>query len=382
MYHSSQSQSALLGCRRHSASPSYTWYRIASKRWFGSWRVRRNWQCRVERHRRPVRAADSGRLDQCRLFPEDLEYTSRSFVSLKRLGTLRHDRVADRKGLGFSCLLPRLLRHRPLLDASQRFAVGAVENVNPAGAAGFGDSLAGLPIDYRVEKDDRAGRVVIPDVVMHLLEVPGIFSGLGLQRDDRSAEQIVSFAHRPVIIRPAIADRKVDEPELRIERRSIPDRCAAAAVMVGAGRPGVSANLPRPGQGIPPPQDLAGLCVERSQPPAHTVFTTGNAAIDDAVIVERGAGDPVAVLPYLDRGPPHLLAGLAAEPGAFESGHPGAFELLDVARVNLFQCGVALIGQVAAVCDPVFADRALKQPIDLGIGGVHRSRSEQRQAER
>ena len=185
---------------------------------------------RVVRHRRPIRAADPRRLDQHRLFPKDLEDAAGFFVAACRhgLGTLRHDRVADRERLRLRGLLPRLLRHRTLLDADQRLAVGAVEDVDPAGTASLGDALARLAVDHRVEQDDRARRIVVPDVVVHLLVVPGIGAGLGVDREDRGAEQIVAFAHRSVVIRPAIADGKVDEAELRIERRGVPDRRPAA----------------------------------------------------------------------------------------------------------------------------------------------------------
>src|SRR6516225_6946201 len=84
-------------------------------------------------------------------------------------------------------------------------------------------------------------------------------------------------------------------------------------VMIGAGRPALAADLSGRRQGFPPPYNLAGLGVERGQPPAHAIFTAGDPAIDDAVIVERGAGDPIAVLPYLDRRLPQLLARLAVE---------------------------------------------------------------------
>jgi hypothetical protein len=72
--------------------------------------------------------------------------------------------------------------------------------------------------------------------------VPGIGAGLGIDREHRGAEQIIAFAHRAVVIRAAIADREVDETELRVERRGVPDRRPAARIMVGAGRPTVSAD--------------------------------------------------------------------------------------------------------------------------------------------
>jgi hypothetical protein len=44
---------------------------------------------------------------------------------------LRHDRITDWIRLGLRRFLPRLRRHRALIDADQRLAVGAVENVDP-----------------------------------------------------------------------------------------------------------------------------------------------------------------------------------------------------------------------------------------------------------
>src|ERR1700746_1034950 len=71
----------------------------------------------------------------------------------------------------------------------------------------------------------------------------------------------------------------------------------------------------------------------------------------------------------------------AAKPGAFEAGHPGSFELLDGRRVDLLQRRIALIGHVATVGNPVFADRALKQAVDLWIGSSDRRSSRKKKAE-
>src|SRR5207249_5567073 len=197
-------------------------------------------------------------------------------------------------------------------------------------------------------------------------------------------------------------------------------------------------------QRVPPPHDLATLGVQSGEATAHAELSTGDTAIDDAVVVERRAGDGVAVLPLLDRSLPHHLAGLHVQghdvgielaeeelalahgqaaihpaaahgrdllvdagpvfpddlpglgveredivvprddvhdavlhewrgfervlptgPGALEAGHPRALELLDVRRVDLLERGVALVGEVAAVGDPVLADRAPQQAVDL-----------------
>src|SRR5262249_41003838 len=105
-----------------------------------------------------------------------------------KAGAHWHECVADREWLRFCRLLPRLLRHRLFLDADQRLAVGAVEDIDPAGLTRLGDTLSRLAIDHRVEQDDRAHRIIVPEVMVDLLEMPDIFSGLGLERDDRGAK--------------------------------------------------------------------------------------------------------------------------------------------------------------------------------------------------
>src|ERR1700719_4992519 len=123
--------------------------------------------------------------------PKRLEDAAGLFVTLHPLRTLRHRGVAYRIRLRLGCLLARLLRHRPLLDTDQRFAVGAVEDVHPTGAAGFGKRLAGLAVVDRIEQHDWARRTVVPDVLSHLLEMPGILAGFGVKRDNRCTEQVV-----------------------------------------------------------------------------------------------------------------------------------------------------------------------------------------------
>src|SRR5262249_22208594 len=157
----------------------------------------------------------------------------------------------------FGRLLPWFLGNWTLFDPDQRFSVGAIENVDPTGAAGLGNPLSRLAIDHRVEQDHRAPCIVVPNVVMDFLEVPHIFASLGLQCATRSTEGIVAFARRAAVIRPAITDGEVHQPELWIERRRVPDRGPTADRIIGAGRPSIAADLARAGQGIPSPQDLA-----------------------------------------------------------------------------------------------------------------------------
>src|SRR4029450_6587326 len=81
--------------------------------------------------------------------------------------------------------------------------------------------------------------------------------------------------------------------------------------MVGARRPGLAAGLTRGGERIRPPENLATLGVQGRDTAAHTILATGDADIDHPVVVDRRAGNGIAILPLLDRGLPHHLAVLA-----------------------------------------------------------------------
>ena len=90
-----------------------------------------------------------------------------------------HGRVPEGEGLRPGCLLPWFLGHRAFLDANQGFAIRAVEDVHPACVAGFGDALTRLAVDHRVEEDHGARGIIVPDIMVHLLEVPDVLARLG-----------------------------------------------------------------------------------------------------------------------------------------------------------------------------------------------------------
>src|SRR5262249_33791878 len=156
---------------------------------------------------------------------------------------------------------------------------------HPARVAGFGNALTPLAIYYRVEEHHRAGGIVVPDVVVNLLEVPDILAGLGPQGHHRGAEQVIALAHRPVVIWSAVACREVDQPEFRLEGWSVPDRRAATHRLVDR-RPSIAAELARIWQSIPAPQYGPGPGIQSGEAPAYPIFPTGDAAVDDAVVVE------------------------------------------------------------------------------------------------
>ena len=131
--------------------------------------------------RRPARAApDAGRHDDGVLADEGREDAAvvHERVPLGRqLDELRHDGVAARKRLRLRGGLPRLLRHRLLVDADERLAGLAIEDVGPPGLAHLDDRLAHAAAHAHVHQHDGIDGVVVPDVVVHLLEVPAVLAG-------------------------------------------------------------------------------------------------------------------------------------------------------------------------------------------------------------
>ena len=125
--------------------------------------------------------------------------------------------------------LSRLLRHGPLLYADERFAVGAVEQVEPSGLAGLSEALALLAVDRKVKQHHGTRRVVVPQIVMDLLKVPAVLAGHRIDGNDRRGEEIVAGTNGAVEVRTRIARREVDQPERRVDGRRLPNSRAASA---------------------------------------------------------------------------------------------------------------------------------------------------------
>jgi hypothetical protein len=99
---------------------------------------------------------------------------------------LRHERIAVRYRLGRRGILAGILRNRHFPDADERFAVGAIEEVEKAGFAGDCHAFAGLAERPRLEvkKDRGHHHVVVPQVMVGHLVVPAILAGLVVDGDD------------------------------------------------------------------------------------------------------------------------------------------------------------------------------------------------------
>ena len=119
-------------------------------------------------------------------------------------------------------------------------------------------ALIGLPFDVDVGEQRRGRHVVVPDRVMHDLEVPLALAGLQIDADEAVAEQVVAGTMAAVEIRCRILDRQIHEAELFVDRDLRPD----AGVAVDRPRflfPRVVAELAGPRNRVERPQQLAGL---------------------------------------------------------------------------------------------------------------------------
>src|SRR5690348_11019700 len=97
---------------------------------------------------------------------------------------------------------------------------------------------------------------------MHLLEVPAVLSSLGLDCNHRDREQIIAGADAAVEIRPRVAGREVDEAEVGIDGRSLPNAGSAVFPRLAILRPGVVAELAGTRDSVERPDEAAVLGVE------------------------------------------------------------------------------------------------------------------------
>src|SRR6188508_1276190 len=144
--------------------------------------------------------------------------------------------------------------------------------------------------------------------MVHFLEVPAVFAGARLERDDRGGEQVVAGANRTVEIGAGITGREVDEPELGIDGRRIPHRGAAVHPDLVVLRPGIVAELARTRNRIERPKQLAVAGVVCFDAPAHPDLGTRKARDDHAVVIERRTRDGEALLPTLGLNRPNFVS--------------------------------------------------------------------------
>ena len=101
-----------------------------------------------------------------------------------------------------------------------------------------------VPVADQVDDKRRRLGVVVPDVVMHELEMPEILAGVRIDRDHRRGEQIVAGAVGADAVVVRGAERHVENAALGIERRVTPD-IDAGAVLARCRRPSCRSRIRR-----------------------------------------------------------------------------------------------------------------------------------------
>src|SRR5262245_53541105 len=101
-------------------------------------------------------------------------------------------------------------------------------------------------------------------------------------RNDARGIEAVERAARPRIVRLGVARSPVDEIELRIVGAGPPRGSAALCPRVAVLRPGFGTRLAGRGDGVPPPQFLAGLRIPAVEEATRRELAAGHARDHDA----------------------------------------------------------------------------------------------------
>ena len=202
-------------------------------------------------------------------------------------------------------------RHRPLLDAVDRLAGLAVQDVEVAGLGGHPEGRDRTVLARNVEQGRRRRRIGVPQVVVNRLEVPDVLAGLGPDRDDRVAVEVRARPVAAVVARNRRRQRQVDEAALgvrgeeerpRVGAQPSPPTVAGPGLVPDVARLGHRIELPQlraaarvVGAGVADAPDGAGRRVgaDDHDVPVHERHrVVGHAQVHRAGVPETGRGFP------------------------------------------------------------------------------------------
>ena len=133
--------------------------------------------------------------------------------------------------------------------------------------------------------------VVIEIVMRRELEIPFQLAGIGVERDDAIAIEVVAAAVVAIPIGTGVADAPVSEIELGIVGAGDPH--GGAASLPGIAGPGFVAGLARAGDGVEAPGFLAGGGVEGGDETADAELAAGDSHDDFVFDDQRGVREGV-----------------------------------------------------------------------------------------
>ena len=313
-----------------------------------------------------------------RLGGEVDEGVDRDAVDVKRSG-LRGERLGGRDPLTGGVRAG----DRALDDGPHRLAGHAVERVGHGLLGELNHRLDFAAVDDDVHQDRGHVVVVVPQVVVHGLEVPHHLAGLGPHADEAVGVEVVAGAVPAVHVVAGGPRRQIDEPELFVGAHHRP-HVAHARVLPRVVEPGLDARLAGPGNRVPgPPQgpradvvgaDVAGAVLLRQGMVGHGLSDHDHVAHDEGRrrVVEVDPLRGVLEDPEID---PATVAEAADQPAGIRIGGQ------EVRRPHR-QDAAAGSGVVLPVADPavggpprglvVGEERQVLHPAGLAGRGVER----------
>ena len=158
--------------------------------------------------------------------------------------------------------------HGPFLDRMDRLAGATIEHEQQAVLRNDRDGRHAATLPTHVEQRRWRLQVVVPDVVMHDLEVPEILSSERVDSDQRRAEQVGALAIAAVSIPGRRCERQIGDASLAVDGHESPDihaRASACAVAF----PGLMSRLSGQRHGMKCPTRPAGDDVPTAHGAGH-----------------------------------------------------------------------------------------------------------------
>ncbi len=151
-------------------------------------------------------------------------------------------------------------RDRALLHREERTTGLAVEHEDEARLGSLGHGVDGAALVHDTNQDGRRGQVVVPQVVVHGLEVPDALAGLRVEGHDGVRVQVRPGSVAAVEVRARGAHGQENPATGEVRGDGGPDVGGARAG--GAGLPGLVARLALVGDGVEGPHAAAAAHVE------------------------------------------------------------------------------------------------------------------------